>query len=104
MRKKSLEFSAAVAAPLNKAEFEAIAVLGKTWVEHLEMPCPTDSWLRGLLRQAGAENALSAIETAGRKVRWGRKNSEPLNSESARNYTAAIARSASRQVPPARQK
>ena len=107
-RKRGLDHSV-VETKQSKEQDEAIALLGKSWVEFCGLTCPIDSWLLGLARAHGLDASEYAIRQTGRKLYSASQNGDPMDADGARRYCASVARNATsgafpdRAAPAARQ-
>ncbi len=75
-RKRGLDHSV-VETKQSKEQDEAIALLGKSWVEFCGLTCPIDSWLLGLARAHGLDASEYAIRQTGRKLSLRRRMATP---------------------------
>lgn len=104
MRKSQLEMTGPVAT-LSKEQFEALAVLEKTWASSCEeLRCPPDEEILGLIRAHGLAASEYAVRRLGRKLHSARLAGEAtMTAENARKYCLAVAKNSTSGEFPDRQ-
>jgi len=75
---------------ISKIAEQELAIVEKMWVEFVNLPVPPDALILSWLAASSLSAVQYAVERTGVKVRWAKRNGEPL--KNAASYCQGILR------------